>query len=136
MDFSVVLFTKLLITCIILILAITLPEWACGQMFGECYFENSTKKVSGVFVCAGLLCLLVTLVIDIIGLISKRSTNNRTCALVRMAFLIAGTCLLIVGLIIYVVAFRQQWSYILSVCAAVMASELTLYTACGYFGVK
>ncbi|KAF6776704.1 hypothetical protein AHF37_04374 [Paragonimus kellicotti] len=136
MDFGTVLFIKLLITCTILIIAITVPEWACGQMFNECYVRNSTKKVSGVLVCASLVCLLITLIIDIIGLISRGSTNNRACGLARMAFLIAGTCLLIVGLIIYVAAFNQQWSYILSVCAAVMASELTLYTACGCSGVK
>ncbi|KAF5400137.1 hypothetical protein PHET_06494 [Paragonimus heterotremus] len=122
MDFGVVLFTKLLVTCIILIIAIALPDWACGQIFQECFPSGSVKRITAVLVCASLVCLLVTLIIDVIGLISRGSTNNRTCALVRTVFLITGACLLIVGLIIYVIAFDQFWSYILSVCAAVMAN--------------
>ncbi|KAA3675299.1 uncharacterized protein DEA37_0010445 [Paragonimus westermani] len=136
MDYGVVLFTKLLLTCIILILAIALPDWACGQIFYECFPNGSVKRTTTAFVCASLVCLLITLIIDIIGLIRKGPTNNRICALVRTVFLATGACLLIVGLIVYVTAFDQFWSYILSVCAAVMATELALYSIFECFGVK
>ncbi|TGZ65300.1 hypothetical protein CRM22_005924 [Opisthorchis felineus] len=130
---SVVLLIKLVVAIILLIIALCIPEWGCGRMFSYwCSSSNSFNAV-GVFVCAGLVCLVVVLILDLIAMCVKGASG---LSLVRAIFLIAGACCLIIGLIIYVIKAYVQWSYVLSICATTLASELALITIFGCCGIN
>ncbi|CAH8656325.1 unnamed protein product [Dicrocoelium dendriticum] len=135
MKFEFVLFIKLLVACALLVVAVAIPEWYGGDLFNSYYESRSTFVAVGVIICAGVACLFVVLILDLVSLIGKGQLHG-ALGLARHILLLSGTTLLILALIIYVVKVQQQWSYVLSVCATMLVSELALYTVCGCVGVK
>ncbi|TGZ65303.1 hypothetical protein CRM22_005926 [Opisthorchis felineus] len=136
MDLNVLLFVKLIIAWIVVCIALGVPEWACGQIF-TCKYERGVHMVTGVFITMGLVALTVVLVFDSVAIAGVQMvSNNRTVYLVRSIFLIAGTSVMILGLVIYVVKFPPLWSYLLAVCGTMFASELCMLTICECVGVR
>ncbi|KER22357.1 hypothetical protein T265_09528 [Opisthorchis viverrini] len=114
MDLNVLLFVKLIVAWIVVCIALGVPEWACGQIF-NCKYERGVHMVTGIFITMGLVALTVVLVFDSVAIAGVQMVhNNRTIYLVRSIFLIAGTSVMILGLVIYVVKFPPLWSYLLA----------------------
>nr|CDS25717.1 expressed conserved protein [Hymenolepis microstoma] len=116
----------LIVSIVALVVALSLNEWPCGNLFEQCTEENAKdREVMLAFVSLlliGLVFILIVFIIDVALLTKAQETSINISA--RFTFIYLGAVLIFVAVIMYTAIQSQLWGYFLAVFAATIAMVL------------
>nr|CUU97383.1 hypothetical transcript [Hymenolepis microstoma] len=108
------------LTCVCLILALVLPYWECGDLFGKCIHEDDPNRTTIIAVASLLVISLVFLfpvfVIDTVRLCLKKLPNGTIT--VRFLFIYIGASAAMASVLTYTIIIAKNWAYFLTIFAA------------------
>ncbi|VDO13069.1 unnamed protein product [Rodentolepis nana] len=108
------------LTCVCLILALVLPYWECGDLFGKCIQDDDPNRTTMLAVASLLVVSLVFLfpvfVIDTVRLCTKRLPNGTIT--VRFLFIYIGASAAMASVLTYTSIISKNWAYFLTIFAA------------------
>ncbi|KAM3180471.1 hypothetical protein ACTXT7_016221 [Hymenolepis weldensis] len=108
------------LTCVCLILALVLPYWECGDLFGKCIHEDEPNRTTIIAVASLLVISLVFLfpvfLIDTIRLCMKRLPNGTIT--IRFLFIYIGAFSALASVLTYTAIITKNWGYFLTILAA------------------
>lgn len=109
-------------TVALLILAVATPYWDCGNILANCDRYNAFI-VAKVFFMLGLVCCIVVLILEIIGIVSLIYRANATLTLVKLILLGIGIGSLIICILVYTSTTRQSWSYLCTIVGVTLGMQ-------------
>lgn len=108
------------LTCVCLLLALTLPYWECGDLFGTCIQEEDSNRNTMIAVASLLVVALVFLfpvfIIDTIRICTKTLPNGMIT--MRFALIYIGALSAFASILTYTALQMKQWSYFLIIFAS------------------
>lgn len=111
------------LSCLALILALVLPYWECGSLFGDCIMDGSANRMTMIAVASLLVVsiafLFLVFVTDTIRLCVKRMPTGTVT--LRFLFIYIGSLSAMASVLTYTIIVLGHWAYFLTIFASAIA---------------
>ncbi|KER21648.1 hypothetical protein T265_10070 [Opisthorchis viverrini] len=107
--------------------------WVCGNLFTSCQdtrYRSVASAVASVLLL-GTLCLLLLIVMESVSLCRSTILLNRGFQISYCVLLAIGLLSLLTGVLVYTGEVGRQWSYLMTVCASVLAIQVAVMVGVG-----
>lgn len=123
-----ILFTALLsVSLVAVTLSFLLRCWSCGGLFTWCvHLWGHVAMTVAFFLLLAALCILVALIMQITLFCAPYLESDRRYNVARFLILAVGVVAFLIGVILYTARINPQWSYLFSVSAAVIATQVLI----------
>ncbi|OON22053.1 hypothetical protein X801_02047, partial [Opisthorchis viverrini] len=125
--------TILSISLALIIIALATSAWVCGNLFTSCQdtrYRSVASAVASVLLL-GTLCLLLLIVMESVSLCRSTILLNRGFQISYCVLLAIGLLSLLTGVLVYTGEVGRQWSYLMTVCASVLAIQVAVMVGVG-----
>ncbi|THD27914.1 hypothetical protein D915_001289 [Fasciola hepatica] len=113
----------------LIVFSLILEDWHCGSLFRSCMdrWKRISLAVISMF-CAGLFCLAVAVLLDLIQCCSEWFDANPGYMTTRLCFLILGAALVSAALLTYTFHIQPDWSYLAGASGVAISAQVAFLT--------